>query len=197
LDNADANEENVAEAENVALTEFNRSYGNPGEPASITYELEWAIGNYPLEGYWEIRNSSQQIIAGSMHRDLSTTMLAEPGSVTERIRLPPLDTTETYTLMAYDSFGDGWGNNQGDPYSLKITRRSSRQDVEIFNMDQTTGQMNDGGSSLLLYGNFSQLAAMTEAMIFVKDTLIGCTDPASLNYNYTAIIDDGSCEFDD
>ncbi|MFN0031950.1 MAG: T9SS type A sorting domain-containing protein [Flavobacteriales bacterium] len=77
-----------------------------------------------------------------------------------------------YTVMMYDSFGDGWNN------ALLVIS---------YNGIATTYTLNTGTTGV---GYFS---INTEGC----DTSVnsGCTDPNADNYDETALLDDGSCEY--
>ena len=88
--------------------------------------------------------------------------------------IAPFDTTIClpigyYTLMALDSYGDGWNNAV-----------------------MTITDVNSG----VTYLNFSLPVGSELSQTFYLGPQYGCTDPLAINYDPLANTDDGSCEYD-
>jgi hypothetical protein len=81
-----------------------------------------------------------------------------------------------YTLDLYDSFGDGWNGST-------INLVANGTDVVFTTLDQG------------FFGTVTFGLGDVDCEESQDDTL-GCTDPAALNYNPEATIDDGSCEYE-
>jgi hypothetical protein len=80
-----------------------------------------------------------------------------------------------YSLLMYDSFGDGW-----DSGSLQI----SVNGVPNFYYTFSTG-------------TFSQTSFGLNVQDCGTAPVSGCTDPSAINYNASAVIDDGSCYYEE
>jgi hypothetical protein len=135
----------------------------PGVPATVIINLD----QYQSETSWDIKDTNGTIYAQSVayngHPDYATIIIP--------VNIPKGELIFTI----YDSYGDGLNGSlwQGQDGSYYLT------------------QCND----TLVYGTDPAFGDDT-SHVFISDScppILGCTDPAYMEYNIFATVDDGSC----
>tara|TARA_Y100000590_G_scaffold287563_2_gene323754 strand:+ start:1144 stop:4155 length:3012 start_codon:yes stop_codon:yes gene_type:complete len=110
-----------------------------------------SAGDYPSEVSWSIYDSSGVLALSGIAPDSADTCF----------------NNGYYTIIGYDSYGDGWDNAY-----FTIT--------------------NSDGDTVL---NYTFYNGHIDTATFYVGPLYGCTDPYADNYNPFANIDDGSCTY--
>ena len=147
---------------------------------------------WAAEMSWELANLNGDIVAsGGNYADNSTyssQFCLEDGC---------------YTLILYDSFGDGWN---GGTIAISMGNTTIASPVFLSGSSESiTFGINELDCGLLIEGctdpfaiNYNPLASIDDGSCDYQDStfVYGCTDPFAINYDPAATINDGSCEYD-
>ena len=111
-------------------------------------------GNFQSEVSWILFNSEDDTVAagGAPHLAEGLCLLSD-----------------VYTLVMYDSYGDGWNGNMWEIYDY----------ISGSTVISLTLESGSQGSEIFLLGD--------------AEHIMGCMDPDAINYNADATQDDGSC----
>ena len=123
------------------------------------------------------------------------------------------ESSSSYVLYLYDSYGDGWNGNDFTVNDIDLggyyetTMESGSESVNTFCLndgcylitvnggtwqEEITWDLEDENGNIVLSGDapYQEYFGVNSTCI----TVLGCTNPEALNYNELAGEDDGSCE---
>lgn len=106
-----------------------------------------------------------------------------------------------YTLNMFDSFGDGWN---GGSLNVMVNGDTILENVSVEDEFYSVNiGINAECEDPAIFGctdpaalNYDQEATIDDGSCEYQEEILGCTDPIATNFNAEATLDDGSCVYD-
>ena len=145
---------------------------------NVWVNLDINTVNYANEVYWELVSDSGLIMAGGPY-DANNTTYSVPLCLQEG---------SSYTMNAYDSFGDGWN---GGTYSFVDT---CGEDSTAFTyIAANNGGDSPSNDSTVVAGDYYLESSEIFELVSCDEANPGCMDSTAFNYSTAANITNGSC----